>query len=272
MKPAMKAVAALLIAVGPAIADAEPCHDAVTDPPATPLHDVGIDAQRSACLRSELAAGLTAHALIDTPNFHGVLGGDLALAGRLVLGDHVEVGARARLVDYIFAQTAVTKASATRFGPLVLAAALGTAMSERSQVAVIALVEVPYTRDDTATIHTSGQLAAVVTGALAPRWLVHGRLGAIGAVAGSAGGETRRLALRAGADLAWRVRRSVAVTSGIDTEAGWNGGFGTLLVRAGLGLSPRGGAWRGQLGVGIPLGGDDATTAIVTLGLARDLD
>ncbi|MBA3396195.1 MAG: hypothetical protein H0T89_26430, partial [Deltaproteobacteria bacterium] len=67
-------------------------------------------------------------------------------------------------------------------------------------------------------------------------------------------------------------RRSVALTSGVDTEAGWNGGFGTLLVRAGLGLQPRGGAWRGQLGVGVPLGGDDATTAIVTVGLARDLD
>jgi len=250
---------------------AGPCDDAIVDPVATPLREAAVDAQRSACLRDELAAGLTTHALIDAPNFHGVLGGDLALAGRFVVREHLELGARLQLVDYTFVQTAVNQATATRFGPLAISVAHALPFAERAQLAVVAIAELPYTRDDMATVRTSGQLAAVVTGALAARWLVHGRLGAVGAATSSSGGSSRRLGLRAGVDLGWRPRARLALFGGVETEAGWRDGLSTVLVRAGLQWRPRGGRWRLAFGGGAPLGGDEPTSAIVTLGLAHDL-
>ncbi|MBX3162578.1 MAG: hypothetical protein KF773_41840 [Deltaproteobacteria bacterium] len=245
------------------------CADAVTDPVATPLRDARIDAQRGACLRSEVAAAIGAHALIDTPGFHGFLGGDVTLRGRFRLGERVEVGALARVVDYAFAQTAVNKATALRFGPLVLEAAVAAVRSPRAQLAVVAALEVPATRDDTDTTRTGGQLAAVFTGELARRWTLHARIGATGAAASSAGGETRRLGLRGGADAVWRGGRR-ALLVGAELQAGWHDGFDTTLVRAGY-VQRLGAAWRGVVGLGVPIGGNDRTNAAVDLGVVRTL-
>nr|MDQ3369523.1 hypothetical protein [Myxococcota bacterium] len=59
---------------------------------------------------------------------------------------------------------------------------------------------------------------------------------------------------------------------GVEAEAGWESGFGPLLARAGVQLRPRGGAWRGVIAAGVPLGGDERTTVVLGLGVARDLD
>jgi hypothetical protein len=263
----MRSLAIVCGLATPVAAD-EPCQDAVVDPIATPLRET--DGQRSACLRDELSVGMSGHALVDTPNFHGVLGGDLALAGRLVAGDRLELGARLRVVDYTFAQTAVNKVTATRFGPLALGAAFGLPF-EGAQLALVAVAELPYTRDEMETVHASGQLGVAFTGALSRRVVIHARFGAVGAVASSSGGETHRFALRAGTDLAWRLRQRLSVSLGADAEAGWRDGFSTLLVRAGLHWRFGGGSYRMTFGAGAPLGGDEPTTAILTVGLARDL-
>jgi hypothetical protein len=257
------------IALLPAVAAADPCEDALGDPVATPLRET--DAQRGACLRDELTTHLRGHALIDTPNFHGVVGGELGIGARFVVRERLELGARARVVDATFVQTAVNKVTAARFGPLAIGAAIDVPFDAHARLAVVALVELPYTRDAMETAHTSGQLGLAFTGALAPRWRLHARFGAHGAYARSLGGSTRRVALRAGTDLAWRFRPRWALHAGLDSEGGWRDGFSMLLARTGIAWRPRGGAYRATLAAGAPLGGDEPTTAIVTLGVARDL-
>jgi hypothetical protein len=253
--------------VGTARAD-DPCRDPIVDPIATPLRVS--DEQRGACLRHDVTLGLTTHVLIDTPNFHGLIGGGLVLAGRAVVRERLELGARIYLVDYTFAQTAVTKATATRLGPVAIQLAYALT-SAGARVSLIAALELPYTRDQVATVHTAGQLGLAFAGTLSERVTLHARLVGLGAYASSSGGSARRVALRAGTDLAFHVRPRVAVVGGLDAEAGWRTGFSTLMPRAGLQWRPGAGAYRALLAAGVPLGGDEPTTAIVTLGVARDL-
>jgi hypothetical protein len=271
----VRALALLALAAAPALADdapADPCSDAVLDPVATPVRDVAVDAQRGACLRHQLAADVTAHALVDTPGFRGVLGGDLALTGRRVVLDRVELSLRLRAVDYVFTQNAVTKVTDTRFGPLTAGAAYGAPFADGARIAVVAAVELPYTRDAMDTVHASGQLAAVVTGTLTERWRLHARLGILWATASSIGGDTQRLALRAGFDLAWHARTNLALAGGAETQAGWYAGLDTVMLRAGLSWRPGGSVWRVPVGLGLPLGGNERTNAVLVVGLARDLD
>ena len=262
----MRWLVALLV---PASAAASPCDDALDDPAATPIRET--DAQRGACLRDELATHLLGHALIDTPNFHGVLGGELGITARTVVGERLELGVRARVVDATFVQTAVNKVTTTRFGPLAAGAALDLPFDDRARLAAVALVELPYTRDAMETAHTSGQLGLVFTGMLSSRWRVHARFGALAAYAASSGGSTVRYALRAGTDLAWRFRARWALHAGVDSEGGWRDGFSMLLARTAIAWRPRGGAYRTTLAAGAPLAGDEPTTAIVSIGVARDL-
>ena len=259
----------VLVVVMTAPASAAPCEDAVVDPAATPLRDASLDAQRGGCLRDEISAAITAHALIDTPGFHGVVGGDIALAARHAW-QRFELGARLRVVDYAFVQTAVTKVTETRLGPLGVSAAYGGRLGERAVIALVLAGELPYTRDDMATLHAGGELSAVVTGEVADRWLVHARLGILGAVATSDAGATTRLGLRAGTDLAWRAGRRITIHAGAETQAGWFGGLDTVLARTGIQFRPAR-TLRGRIGIGVPLVGNDPTTAIVELGIARDL-
>jgi len=262
----MRAIALLLV---PALADAAPCADAIVDPIATPLRES--DHQRGACLRDELSVALTSHALVDEPNFHGVIGGDLALGGRLVVRERLELGARLRLVDYTFVQTAVNKVTATRYGPL----AIGAAYALDDQLSAIAIAELPFTRDEMDTLHTSGQLGLAFTTALARTLALHARLGLGFAYASSAGGDQHRIAPRAGTDLVWHPHAEARTARfgfqlGADAEAGWRGGFGTLLVRAGVAIRA-GRAYRIELAAGAPLLGDEPTTLITTIGVGRDL-
>jgi hypothetical protein len=258
--------ALVLTALLPGLADASPCDDAIVEPIATPIRET--DIQRSACLHDELSSALVTHALIDTPNFHGVIGSELALAGRRVVHPRVELFARLRVVDYTFVQTAVNKVTAARFGPL----AAGAAFSLAPELALVALAELPYTRDEMDTLHASGHLGLAFTAPLASRHAIHARFATIAAVASSDGGTTSRLALRAGADLSWHPRRRHAFHYGLETEGGWRDGFSTLLMRAGWQWRPGGSLYRTTLGVGAPLLGDEPTTAIVSIGVARDLD
>lgn len=261
---------ALLAASRLAYADApEPCTDSVNDPIVTPVRDRLLDAQRGACLRDEASAGLLAHALVDADNFHGVLGGALVLAGRIVVKRAHELSVQLPVFDYTFVQTAVNKVTHASIGPLVLGAAAGGAIGQGARAALALRVELPYATDTMTTFGSSAQLAGLVTGALARRVIVHARLGAVGMIAASPGGTTRRLALFAGTDLAWHVRPRLALHAGADVMAGWRAGLDHVLVRTGVHWRVSN-TLRVRFGSGVPLGGAEPTNAIVDVGLVVD--
>lgn len=267
----MKALAIVLSLVPAlAFADDDPCTDATVDPIVTPVRDVGLDAQRSACLRSELAAGVLAHALIDTPGFHGDLGGELALDARFALGDAFELSAQLRAVDFAFVQNAVNKTTHTGFGPLVVGAATGGRIGAGARAALVAQLELPYTRDEMDTLHVGGRLAGVVTGRLAPALVLHGRLGALAMHASSLAGSTRRGALVAGSDVVWQARAALAVQAGAELSAGWRPGLDHVLLRAGIHWRLTG-DWRLRAGVGAPVGGSERTNAILDVAIVHGI-
>lgn len=267
---ALASVLGVLGALGATARAGEPCDDGVLDPVATPVRDVAIDAQRSACLRDELSTHLLGHALIDTPGFHGVLGGDLRISGRMRIGARLELDATLRLVDATFVQNAVNKATDLTLGPATIGAAWADTLGAGAVVAVVGSLELPYTRDEQATAHASGELTAVVTARLAARTALHARLGALGAVAVSSGGDTERLAFRAGVDLARRLRRAVSFQVGAELQAGWYAAIDHVNLRAGVHWRFRG-PWRGMVGAGFPVGGEERTNAVLDLGIIRDL-
>jgi hypothetical protein len=250
-----------------------PCDDALTDPIDTPLRDGSIDGHRAACGRDEAWTQLAPHALIDTPGFHGVLGATLAVGLRHLVTDHLELSGGLRILDGVFVQNAVNKVTTATAGPLLVGALWTTPLDRTASLGVLAVAELPATRvpDTLDTIHLGGQLAAIVTGQLAPRWRLHARLGGIAAHASSSGGTTTRVALRGGIDLAWLARARLAWQLGADLQAGWVSGLDHVLVRAGLTWRPGGGAWRLRTGVAVPLGGTERTTAVLDLALVRDL-
>jgi hypothetical protein len=255
---------ALLLLFVPSLAAADPC-EPVRDPIVTPLREPYLDAQRSACVRDELFVAIAPHALIDTPGFHGVLGGDLSLGGRLVVDQSYELSVQLRALDFAYVVNAVNEVNHAGFGPIVVGAA-----TKRGPAAIALRLELPYTRDDWATFHSSAAVEGLFSTDLAPRWTLHSRLTALGMFASSEAGSTHRLAFRAGADLAWQPRKPIALHAGADLMAGWAHGFDAVLVRAGVHWAMWA-AWRLRSGVALPLGGSDRTTAIVDLAVVHDL-
>ncbi|HUS29645.1 MAG TPA: hypothetical protein VMZ53_14125, partial [Kofleriaceae bacterium] len=249
----------------------EACDDAVIDPVVTPMRDAYLDAQRSACLRDELSAGLDVHALIDTPGFHGVLGGDLALGGRMIVKQAHELSVHVRVVDYAFVQNAVNKVTNTGLGPVVLGAAAGKAMSETARAALVLRVELPFTRDNMDTMRSAAEIGGVMTGKLSSSVTLNARLSALGMHASSLAGSTSRLAFRAGTDVVWQPRRTIGLQAGAELQAGWTRGFDAVLLRAGIHWAIHGGPWRFRSGIGAPIGGTERTNAIVDIAVLHDL-
>ncbi len=269
---ALVALVAMVVCAAPLLARADaPCDDSVIDPVVTPVRDAQLDAQRGACLRDELSAGVRAHVLIDTPGFHGVLGGELDLGGRIVVAKAHELSAALTLFDYTFVQNAVNKITHTGYGPLVLGAAAGSAIASRARAALSLRIEVPLTDDERDTTRLGGQLAGIISGSLSPRVTLHARLAAIGRLTSSLGGETYRLAFIAGTDLAFHVRPRVALQVGTDVMAGWASGVDHVIARAGIHLRLReGGASRLRIGAGVPFAGSEQTNAILDVTVLID--
>jgi len=253
-----------------AAAPRDPCRDSILDPVATPVRDVGIDAQRGACLRNEIGGGLLASALIDTPGFHGVLGGGLNAKGRMRIGHSFELDLGLRIFRYQFVQNAVNKVTKVQTGPVTLGAMWAGRLGDGSRVALVANVEIPGTRYEQDTTHVAGELTVVASAAISEATVLHARLGALGSTAFSAGGRTHRFALRAGVDLTRAFGQRLSLAGGADVEAGWYAGLDHVNVRLALHLRLTG-PWRGQLGVGLPVGGEERTNAIIALGVVRDL-
>jgi hypothetical protein len=248
------------------------CDDPLWDPVITPLRDPEVDRQRTACLRHDVSADLLASALIDTPGFHGEIDGALQLGGRYLLRESLEVGASLRVLRYQFVQNAVNKATEAQFGPLALTATYGRHWGV-SAVALSGALEVPYTRDNIDTAHLGGSLTLVVMNRLGDRWTLHSRLGFVGARAWSLGGSTGRMAFRAGADVVRHVRESRwGFDLGAEMQAGWYDGFDGTTIRLGAQRAFGARRYRGMLGVGLPVGGDERTNAIIDIGVVRDLD
>ncbi len=246
------------------------CDQVLIEPVVTSLRDTGIDAQRSACLRSELSVRLPATILIDTPAFHGEVDGALQFGARTVVREHFELSASLRAVRYVFVQNAVNKATEAQLGPLAIGAAWGTRRGV-SAFALAGVIEVPFTRDNLDTTHLTGSLTAITTNRLTRRTTLHARLGFVGARAWSLGGSTGRMAFRAGADLVRRAGERWSLDLGAEIQAGWYDGFDGTTIR--LGAQRRfGDHYRGMLGIGLPVGGDERTNAIIDIGVVRDLD
>lgn len=272
---ALGLVSVLAVAARSAHAEAPagPCAESFLDPVITPVRAAGIDGQRTACLRDEAVVVLHTDALIDTPGFRGVLGGELRAIGRMRLGAHAELDVAVRALRVVYVQNAVTKVTAAQFGPLMLGGAWGTSLGRTQpvQLALAGSLELPYTRQEVDTLHTSGDLAVLATTALTARTTLHARLGLVWMYASSLGGRTARAAPRAGVDLARRVGRHLALQAGADVQAGWYGaGLDHVNLRAGVHARLRG-AWRVMAGLGVPLGGDERMSAVFDLGVLRDL-
>ena len=253
---------ALLLLLVPSIAAADPC-EAVRDPIVTPVRDAYLDAQRSACLRDEAFVALAPHVLIDTPGFHGVLGGDLSIGGRVVVHE-TELSVQLRALEYAFVQNAVNKVTHVGVGPVVVGAAIPV-----GDAAIAARLELPYTQSFD-TLRTSAAIEGLYSADLTASLALHGRLTALGMLASSEAGDTHRLAFRAGADLAWQTGPTFAADIGADVMAGWAHGFDDVLVRAGVHWAMTG-LWRVRSGVGLPFGGSERTNAIVDVALIHDL-
>jgi len=263
------ATAAALVALGwPSLAHAgDPCRNAVSDPAPTPVRDVDLDAQRSACPRQDVSARIAADALVDTPGFHGVLGGELILGGRAVLDEDYELSVQLHLVDYTYVQNAVNKVTNTAFGPIVIGGLRSIAVGTRTRGALAGRLELPYTGDPMDTFRLSGAVDTLVSHAVAPRLIVHGRLGAHAMYASSLAGITGRIALRAGGDVTWQTCSCFALQAGADASAGWQRGFDHVLVRAGVHWRFARRDWRLRAGLAAPLGGDERTNAILDVGV-----
>nr|MBA2541144.1 hypothetical protein [Deltaproteobacteria bacterium] len=152
-----------------------------------------------------------------------------------------------------------------------ISAAWGRRLAPSARAAVVATAEVPYTRNETETVHSGGELTALVTGALSEHWTLHGRLGALATIASSEGGTTKRLAMRSGVDVAWRSSGSrIGLITGIESQAGLTGGLDMVAVRQGFQLH-LGKLYRLVSGVAIRLTGNDHTNVVFVLGLAREM-
>jgi hypothetical protein len=267
-------LAVLLLAPALAHADDEPepplCDDPIVDPPAVGLRAGNFDAPRSACLRSELEVRVDTRALIDTPGFHGTLGGDLQVGLRTLEDFGLEWGVTLQFVDYTFAQTAVVTATDATYGPFSLHGALGRDLTDRVKVAGYLRFEVPFTRSLLDVTMGGTQVAALATWDAHPWIAVHGRGGALLWYASSQGGFTGRAAGVLSADGAVRVNRWLETMAGLELQAGWyRSGVDHFAGRLGAHWRVKG-PWRVEVAALVPLAGEERTNVALTIAIKQD--
>jgi hypothetical protein len=267
----VKRAVVLLALLWPAIARAEDvCDDTIVDPVAVPLRVGGFDLTRSACTRSDFEARVGGHALVDTPDFYGTLGGDLLLGIRFLEQAGFEWGASVRVVDVTFAQTAVVSATEATYGPVSVHAALGQAQSDDLHLGGVVRVELPFTRAVGQPSTSGAQLAGLATWAAHDRVALHGRAGLLGWYGASAGGTDLRGAGVLSVDASVRTIAWLRASAGLELQAGWyRSGVDHLAARVGAHWRVFG-PWRVDLGALLPVAGEERTDLAVTLGVRRD--
>lgn len=262
-------IAAILAAPAPARAE-DICADSIVDPVAVPVRPGGFDLTRSACLRADFQSRIGAHALIDTPDFYGTLGGDLFIGVRFLEEMGLEWGATIRVVDVTFAQTAVVSATETTYGPISVHGAVGKPQSEAFHLGGMLRVELPFTRAVGLPTSSGAQLAGLVTYAAHERIALHGRAALLGWFGTSAGGTDLRGAGVLSADASVRTLRWLRASAGLELQAGWyRSGVDHLAARVGAHWRIKG-PWRVDLGVLMPIAGEERTDVAFTVGVLRD--
>jgi len=262
--------AGLAAALAPARAAAEPALlcAARGQPVPVAVRDTGFDAGRGACLARELSIRVEGVAAIDTPEFYGTIAAAGVVGFALPITDRIELGVAAHGLRYTFTQDAVVKATELGAGPLVAHVAYAGASPDPAAArwAAIATVAIPFTDVGDGVTTIAGQLAIVRSMAVRPRWVVHTRAAVLGAIAGSAGGSTRRGAFLVGIDAVVAATGRLSLGLGADAQAGWRGAFDQFLLRPGLRVRARG-RLHVELGAGLALGGRERVDAAVTLGV-----
>jgi hypothetical protein len=247
------------------------CTDSIHDPVLIGVRDASFDAARSPCVRSEVIAYVGAHATIDTPNFYGQIGSDVAINANFAVTRMLELGFSFRALNFEFAQNAVTKASDVSYGPLSIHAKAARTFGPRPLYGAVLLdAALPYTNAELQPAVFGGQLSAVMLFAVNRSWFVHSRVGLLMGATSSAAGSTLRAAGRAGVDINFNARRSLDVAFGLEVQAGWYRAFDHLMPKASVHWRVAG-RWRLTSALGVPLLGDERRNAVFTLGVGRDL-
>jgi hypothetical protein len=265
------ALVALVMVAAPARARAEDvCADPIVDPVAVPVRAGGFDLTRSACLRADFQSRIGAHALVDTPDFYGTLGGDFFIGVRFFEEMGLEWGATIRVVDLTFAQTAVVSATETTYGPISLHGAVSKPQREDLYIGGMLRVEVPFTRAVGLPTNSGAQLAGLVTYAAHDRVALHGRAALLGWFGTSAGGTDTRGAGVLSTDASIRAISWLRASAGLELQAGWyQSGVDHLAARVGAHWRIKG-PWRVDIGALLPFAGEERTDLALTLGVLRD--
>ncbi len=129
--PFMPFIAVLLL---PAPSHADPCRDPdghLRLPIALDLGSADFASAPSACASKRMALDLRASAIIDKPDFYGVLGATAVLSGSLLVHERVWITASANLYRFDFAQNASLVATQHGFGPVAFGAHASLISGER---------------------------------------------------------------------------------------------------------------------------------------------
>jgi hypothetical protein len=142
------------------------------------FHEVDFATARRACPRTELGLGGRGAAIIDTPNFYGMLAADALLFGSWALSDRTELFATAELVHWTFAQNATLKGTTLGLGQLSVGASRVLVSDELLQLSPSVRLMLPTATGETG-VHTVG-LEAGVAAAMRPlgQLELHGYAGA----------------------------------------------------------------------------------------------
>lgn len=232
-----------LVAMAPDVhADDAPCR-ATLAPSALSQRDTGLDRNRVACGVDGMSIGTRAHATIDTPNFYGTLTASLFLDYQWLHTSGFEFSLGARLIDYRFAQSAVFTEGDFALGPI----SVGVLRPRRTRwwgqpvVSSHAMrLEIPGTNSSDESLAVAASPQLLVTMMPSSRLHLHGRLAALLWSVLPESGADSRAAVLASADVAHTPLSRIAVTAGLEAQAGWYGlGLDHIQVRGG---------WRFRIG------------------------
>lgn len=268
---ALLAAAVVSIAAPAAAQPHQLCAGADFEPAAVAVRDSGIDAPRSACMRSGAEVRARTLAQIDTNEFFGSLAGSLFLTGRWLILGGVEVEAGARLVDYRFAQNAVLSDDEISVGPVIAGIAQARPLRRFGRAAMWSprlRVAIPGSNTGLDATPFSASPSATLTIVWSEATRTHSRAALLLWLARGASGLDSRAAASASTDVVWRPQSYLGFSAGLEVQAGWHDSLDHLLAR---GRVRFGGATGFDLSAGARVIGEERTDAVVSLGLSRSM-
>ena len=221
---------------------------------------------RRACPRSELALGVRAGAIIDTPNFYGNLAVDAILEGSMTVRDRAELFVSIPFLNWQYVQSSVLTGTQTRLGAMSVGGSL-IALDRRG------VVLSPYAR---VLLPTDARTAGAEAGlALSARGVRVRTLGAHAVVAGDvSGGISGPSSVRGGAllilGLEWTPVRWFGLMVDLQSHLGYRAALDWLAPAAALRFR----IWRGlglELSTLVPVAGADRHDVALRLRLSLRL-